>query len=130
MRDFPKLAYQSLAIFSRKCKPCDEWIGRNVRSCMSNGIHCMGENLNYLLHCTETSLFQRNLSFRIKTTLYVRLIVKPQFWMVISESTDYQSIKSVHRRLCVSFLMTSAILNLSLPKKSGFEVKNGTAERN
>ena len=86
-------------------------------------MHYMNDNLNYLLHGTETSLFQRELSFRIKPTLYVRFIVKPQFWMVNSGSTDYQSIKSVHLRWCVSFLMTSAILNLSLPKTTGFEVK-------
>jgi len=93
---------------------------------MSNGIHYISDNLNYLLHCTENSLFQRKLSFRIKTTLYVRFIVKPQFWMVISESTDYQSIKSVHQR----FLMTSAILNLAVPKNTGFEVKKWAEETN
>ena len=84
MRDFPELMHQSLEIFSRKCKHCDEWRGWNIHSPMSNGIHYMSDNLNYLLHCTENSLFQRKLSFRIKTTLYV-----PHFWTVISESTDY-----------------------------------------
>ena len=93
---------------------------------MSNGIHYMSDNLNYLLHCTDNSLFQRKLSFRIKTTLYVRFIAKPHFWTVISESTDYQSIKSVHQM----FLMTSAILNLSVPKNTGFEVKKCAEETN
>ena len=70
-----------------------------------------------------SSLFQRKLSFRIKTTLYVCFIVRPQFWMVIIGSTGYQSIKFVPLRLCVSSLMASAILNLSVPKNTGFEYK-------
>ena len=85
----------------------------------------MSDNLNHLLHCFSVSF----LFSRIKTTLYVCFIVRSQFWMVIIGSTDYQSFKSVPLRLCVSFLMASAILNLSLPKKTGFELKNGKGGR-
>jgi len=41
-------------IFS-KCKHCDEWRGWNIHSPMSNGIHYMSDNLNYLLHCFSVS---------------------------------------------------------------------------
>ena len=83
----------------------------------------MSDNLNYLLNCTESSLFQRKLSFRIKTTLYVRFIVKPQCWMVISGSTDYQWIKSVHLRWCVGSSQDVRHLELVSPEDTGLEVK-------
>jgi len=94
-----------------------------TRASNMDGSGRVGLGTHVLRNKEASSLFQRKLSFRIKTTLYVCFIVRPQFWMLIIGSTDYQSIKSVPLRLCVSFLMASAILNFSLPKKTGFEVK-------